>query len=548
MINNTKVALYTRVSTEDQRNNFSLAAQLELLRKYAADNKYQIFREYVEEGFTGTTGDRPAFQDLVRDAKLQRFELILVYKIDRFYRNTRHLLNLNEELENVGVKIRSATEPIDTSTFFGKFVLSLMGSIGQLERDTFLDRSKLGRLRRAREGFYSGSKPAKFGFQYNGETRKLEINEKEAEAVRHIFSSYIKPDSSILKVAKELRQLNYKTKEGKQFGTDTVHGILRDSIYIGTWYANRYSKGGKLKPREEWIEVKVPAITSVQYFSKAQQLLDVRRNYSVRNDKYKYLLQGLIKCGCCGNTVAGTADKQMTVKNGKTYGPYLKIYYRCTHFVKNLFENKIECNLRYMQADDLEEVVWKEIEKLLVNPSLIEKALKFEERNSTVNKNDVLSESKKLEKRKNTLLNEEQRILEAYRQNIITLEQLKGQLNELEVNKQNCSQRELEINLLEKSTDKDSIIKYATDYVAKMASGIKECSFEAKRNILLLFNTKIVPMIDGSIDILCTIPKDSESAGNSANFFSCVALPKLGQFLFLQTCPESQSESFSGFQ
>ena len=463
----TKVAIYTRVSTEDQRNNFSLAAQLELLRKYASDNNFQVYKEYVEEGYTGTSDERPSFQDLLQDARNQRFQLILVYKIDRFYRNTKSLLNLNDELEIIGVRIRSATEPIDTSTFMGKFILSLMGSVAQLERDTFLERSKLGRLRRAREGFYSGTNPTRFGYQYNPETKKLEIHAQEAEVVKHLFSSYLEPDSSILKVTKKLRSLNYRTKGGKPFRSDTVHDILRDPVYIGRWYANRYAKGGKLKPREEWIEVSVPAIVSEAEFLKAQELLQSRRNYSVRNAKYQYLLQGLVKCGDCGCTVSGTADKQVISRNGKTYGPYFKLYYRCTHFVKNLFGKKIQCNLRYMQAEALENVIWQAIDNILQNPHSIKDVLKQEKQVVHDNKHKFEFELTKLGKKLNSLHQAEQRILEAYRQDIINIEQLKGQLKQNEFEKESCKKRESELTFYLSDSYNNSYIQHAIDYLEK---------------------------------------------------------------------------------
>jgi len=87
--NDKKVALYARVSTEEQASNFSLAAQLELLRKHAADNGYTVFNEYVDAGYSGTVLDRPAFQKMLQDAKNLEFNLILVYHM----RKARHVFD-----------------------------------------------------------------------------------------------------------------------------------------------------------------------------------------------------------------------------------------------------------------------------------------------------------------------------------------------------------------------------------------------------------------------------------------------------------------------
>ena len=112
-----KAALYARVSTEEQKENFSLASQLELLRKHAADNGYEIFDEYVDGGYSGTSFERPRFQKLMADARQGRVNLILVYKIDRFFRSNKDLLNVVYELEGMGVNIRSITEPFDTTNY-----------------------------------------------------------------------------------------------------------------------------------------------------------------------------------------------------------------------------------------------------------------------------------------------------------------------------------------------------------------------------------------------------------------------------------------------
>lgn len=503
-----KVAIYARVSTEEQKENFSLASQIELLRKHSFDNGYEVFSEYVDGGYSGTSYERPEFQRLMDDAKLKKFSLILVYKIDRFFRNNKDLLNVVYELESVGINIRSITEPFDTSNYLGKFILSLFGSIAELERNTFLDRSKTGKLRRYREGYYSGAQPAKFGYNYNKETKKLEINEKEAEAVNLIFSLYNHSDSSILKVTRTLRKLGYGAKEGSLMREDVVHNVLRDPIYAGRWYANRFGKGGKLKPRDEWIEVKVPRIVDDELFKRTQQLLETRKNYCERNAKYHYLLQGLIKCGDCGNTVAGTADKQLQIKNGKSYGPYFKLYYRCTHFVKNKYDKIVKCRLKYIQAQKLEAMVWQKIEEVLQKPEIIEKVIQHEARIKTKGNETLKKEVERIDMQQRGLIKEEQRILEAYRQNIIGIEQLKEQIDTIKKAKGDLEKTMQEIKVLLQRQDSTTEIGKAIDYIKKLKTGISKFDYETKKKMLHLLNTKIKINITGLIDIFIHLPKD----------------------------------------
>lgn len=511
-----KVALYARVSTEEQKDNFSLGSQLDLLRKHATDNNYEIHDEYVDDGYSGTSHDRPHFQRLLDDSRLGRFEIILVYRIDRFFRNNKDLLNVVDCLEKIGIAVKSITEPFDTS-YLGKFVLSLFGSIAELERNTFMERSRLGKLKRARLGFYSGSSPSKFGYTYNKETKKLEINEHEAKVVRMIYTLYIQPDSSITKVTRMLRKVGYKTKTGRPWETDRVDDILKDETYTGIWHANKHfsikGKSQGLKPREEWIEVKVPDIVTKEVFEGAQQLLDARKNYSRRNVRYKYLLQNLIRCGDCGSTLAGTADKSIQKANGRKYGPYYRLYYRCTHFVKNKFEKLVKCRLKYVKADDMESVVWNEVEKILQNPELIEKAIVGKEKVKKINRHDLDQQIELVARQQDALSKQEERIIDAYRQNIISIEQLKAQVEDIRKSREVLERARQDSTLKLQNTDAREELKNAVDYVAKIRAGIEKFTFETKRKILRLFNTKITVNINGIVDILCTLPKISSPVG-----------------------------------
>lgn len=507
-----KVALYARVSTEEQTENFSLAAQIELLKKHASDNGYEIFGEYIDGGYSGTSFERPEFRRLLDDARQNKFGLIIVYKIDRFFRSNKDLLNVVYELESIGVNIKSITEPFDTSNYLGKFVLSLFGSIAELERNTFLERSKIGKLRRYREGYYSGVQPTKFGYNYNKETKKLEINEKEAEAVNLVFSLYNQPDSSILKVTKTLRKLGYKAKEGSLMREDVVHSVLRDNVYTGKWYANRFGKGGKLKPRNEWIEVEVPRIITDELFERSQHLLITRRNYCERNAKYNYLLQGIAKCGDCGNSLAGTADKKFDIKDGQRVEIRSKLYYRCTHFSKNKYDKVVDCRLKYLQAQKLESAVWQKIEEILQKPELIEKLVQREVEIKAKNKKALQQRIKKIQTQQDALEAEERRILEAYRQNIINVEQLKEQIETINKNRENFKKTAQELEELLQHRDTSAEAHQAIDYVRKLKAGIDKFNYETKKKILHLLNTRIKVNITGIVDILLRLPKDISTA------------------------------------
>ena len=142
----TRVAIYARVSTLDQ----STDSQLLDLRKYVSERGWTSFREYTDNGVSGTTDSRPALNQLMNDARKRRFDMVLVWRFDRFARSTRHLINALEEFKNLGIDFVSYQENIDTSSPLGSAIFTIISAVAQLERDIIAERVKAG-LRRAVE-------------------------------------------------------------------------------------------------------------------------------------------------------------------------------------------------------------------------------------------------------------------------------------------------------------------------------------------------------------------------------------------------------------
>ncbi len=141
-----RVALYARVSTTDQ----STDSQLLDLRRYVSERGWNIFKEYVDEGISGTKDSRPALNQLMNDAKKRRFDVVLVWRFDRFARSTKHLILALEEFKNLGIDFVSYQENIDTSSPLGSAIFTIISAVAQLERDIIAERVKAG-LRRAKE-------------------------------------------------------------------------------------------------------------------------------------------------------------------------------------------------------------------------------------------------------------------------------------------------------------------------------------------------------------------------------------------------------------
>ncbi len=141
-----RIAIYARVSTTDQ----STESQLLDLRRYTRERGWTIFKEYCDNGVSGTKDSRPALNELMNDAKKRRFDVVLVWRFDRFARSTKHLILALEEFRNLGIDFVSYQENIDTSSPLGSAIFTIISAVAQLERDIIAERVKAG-LRRARE-------------------------------------------------------------------------------------------------------------------------------------------------------------------------------------------------------------------------------------------------------------------------------------------------------------------------------------------------------------------------------------------------------------
>ena len=180
-----------------------------------------------------------------------------------------------------------------------------------------------------------------------------------------------------------------------------------------------------------------------------------------------------------------------------------------------------------MPGDNLESVVWNQVEKILQDPSSIAKAIEHKEEYGPDYIKELNKELSGIEVRQNSLLKEDQRILEAYRHNIITMEQLEKEMNKIKDEKEILERRRNELMDLLETRNKQTDIKEAISCVEKVREGLQKFTFETKRSVLNFFQTRIIVNINGIIDLALTFPKNlSEStfSGNNFNMFSCQPL------------------------
>jgi len=224
-----KVAIYARVSTEDQaKEGFSLDSQLEKLRSYCKARGWEIEGEYVDDGYSGRDIRRPAYQKMMED--IDRWDILLVMKMDRIHRNSKNFMLMMEELRKKGKEFVSMTESLDTSTAMGRFVMDIIQRIAQLESEQIGERVYDGMRQKARQGAGLLGSPPPYGYAY--EDGKLVIVKDEADAVKKMYEMYVE-GHSLKEIENWLNEERIKAKKGGKWGKKTVARILSNPVYCG---------------------------------------------------------------------------------------------------------------------------------------------------------------------------------------------------------------------------------------------------------------------------------------------------------------------------
>ncbi|MGH8994418.1 MAG: recombinase family protein, partial [Acidimicrobiales bacterium] len=348
----TRVALYLRISTDEEHQPFSLSAQEHRLAAFVSSQPgWEHVKTYTDQ-FSGAYLERPALQQALLDARLGLYDTLLVYRVDRFARSLKVLVGLLEELETIGVAFRSATEPIDTSTPTGRMLIQLLGVFAEFERATIIDRVVAGMERKAaRGGWPGGSIP--YGLQLD-EDHHLAVRESEFPIVKRIFTRYGIDKAGAVTIATELNDDGLRTRTGRRWSAKVVLGIIRNRGYLG-----------EISFRDVVHQAEEPLLDPV-LFDKAQALLDERGEcYDRRfaNTHPEYLLTGLITCSRCHRNYVGVSA------HGKRHRYR---YYACWTTQRY---GKDACSAERLRADALEEAVLAALVDLYGDPEFITRAL-----------------------------------------------------------------------------------------------------------------------------------------------------------------------------
>jgi site-specific DNA recombinase len=441
------VAIYCRVSTEEQRERQSIRTQLEFGERYCQLHDLAVYRVYSDDGVSGTVplDCRAEGSQILKDAQRGKFSQLLVYKLDRLGRETRLILNGVAELEKLGVRIRSMTEEFDTGTPTGRLMLTLLSGFASHERDMIRERSVAGTFRVAEAGAWLGG-IVPYGYRKVGEKKDahIVISEdpipglalSEADVIREVFRMATVERKSCRAIGERLNQLHVpcayvrddrlllrakrKQKTSGFWGPGRIRGLLTNKTYMGLHeYGKRSSSGRKSVVRL------VPAIVTEETWIKAQASLKANRLFSTRNTRNQYLLRGLIKCAHCGLTYLGIPAN---IYNGRG-----ESYYRCnasrTRGLLGTPDGK--CPSKAVRGDHLERLVWSDVEGFLRNPGRVLAQLREKLETDAHSAGKLKEKQRRLEGLLTAKATERNRVVGLYRRGRLTDAELDQQMSEI---------------------------------------------------------------------------------------------------------------------
>ncbi len=438
-------AIYARVSSDQQREAHTIASQTAALIELARTLDLEVPKAWIfeDEGYSGATLERPGLErvrDLAAEGQIQA---VLVYSPDRLSRKYAYQILLIEELARHGVETRFLNAPQGT-TAEDQLLVQFQGMIAEYERAQILERSRRGKRHRARAGEISVLSGAPYGYRYIRKSdhgpASYAVSDAEARVVRQVYEHYTMTGWSIGAITRWLNQQRVATrKPGTRWERSMVWAMLRNPAYRGTAcfgktrVATRQRvtrplrlRGGMAtrdsanqeRPREDWIEIPVPALIDEPTFARAEELLQENKIRARRRTIALSLVQGLVSCRRCGYALSRTSTRSSA---------RLIHYYRCIGSDGWRHLGGPRCTNRPVRQDLLDQIVWTEVIRLLEDPALIQAEL---DRRLTVARaaDPTKQREQALERDLVRVSKSVERVLTAYQEELLSLEQLRERM------------------------------------------------------------------------------------------------------------------------
>jgi len=520
IIKTKRAAIYIRCSSDEaKKEGYSPETQKEKTKRFIEDSGWQLNENYIysDIGFSGGTEKRPDLQKLLLDAKNKEFDVIVVYRMDRFFRNLRLLLNTVGELRELGIEFKSVTEPFDTSTPTGRAMFANAGIFAEWMREVGLESRNEGMVKAMKEGKYlSGTPP--YGYDRNEKTQGLKRNKDEIAVIKIIFAWLVNDRLSEYKIQQKINALKIPTKydnlnRNKKTGSKcwwnrrTIGRILRNEVYAtGIYYYRKHKYLGRvrgknnLRPKEEWIRVEDKSLKVIPQplFEKAQQQLKKNKELSSRNTKQIYALQHKMICGYDGYRYQ-CATRHYSNRAGHSETKY---YFCCG--IRTYFTPK-HCSTPSISESRVLPPVWDKFKEILAHPEKMIQELKLY-LNRGKDEKHTQEQLKRIQKAVNSANTKRERYAELYAEGSINKDFYEKKVLECEKETEELQKEEERLSqLLLTEEEKEKRIESIKELHNQLKEELKNATYEVKREFLQCLVEKIIKT-DDRLDIEFRLP------------------------------------------
>jgi site-specific DNA recombinase len=538
-----QVAIYARVSSEQQAEAGTIASQLAALQEKVVQDGLQLSEEltFVDEGYSGSTLIRPALEQLRDVVALHGLDRLYIHSPDRLARKYAYQVLLIDEFERAGVEIIFLNRALGQSPE-DELLLQVQGMVAEYERAKILERSRRGKRHAAQSGQVSVLSGAPYGYRYiskqegDGQAR-YEIVLDEARVVRQIFAWVGHERVSIQEVCRRLQQAGERTRTGKTtWDRTTVWGILKNPAYKGTAAFGK-TKAGPMQPKlrpqrgdpaqprrpvstngvpqEQWIYIPVPPLVSEALFEVVQAQLEENRQRARQHKRgARYLLQGLLVCAQCQYAYYGKAVSNKAAKGKKR--DYA--YYRCIGTDAYRFGGERICDNLQVRTDKLDEWVWQEVCALLEDPQQLQQEYQRRLDAPRRENEDLTVIQAQLGKVRQGIA----RLIDSYTEGYINKQEFEPRIKRL---RQRMAQLEDRDHLLRTELARQAelrlVITQLEDFAAKVKDGLAEADWLTKRDLIRTLVKRVEIGPENVNIVFRVIPDPFESSPDRGSLQHC---------------------------
>ena len=537
------VALYARVSSEKQAQSNTIDSQIVALRERIKLDEFVCPNEleFIDDGYSGTTLIRPALEKLRDIAAAGSIRKIYVHSPDRLARRYAYQALLIDEFQKENVEVIFLNRSLD-ETPESTLLFQMQGMIAEYERAKIMERNRRGKIHAAKRGSVNVLGTAPYGYRYinkhkTGGESLWEIDENEAITIRQIFIWVGKDKLSIGEVCRRLNETGENTrKRTTKWGRSTIWCILKNPAYKGFAAFGKTCTGPmrlRVRPqkrscdqprraysvysvaRENWISIPVPALISEELFEVVQEQLDENRKLMRKRERgIKYLLQGLLVCGCCKYAYYGKPVKNKREGKNDNYA-----YYRCTGTDAYRFGGEKICLNKQIRTNTIEIAVWEEIKNLIENPLRLE--IEYKRRLAQLENIDFKKERLFLENQKERLQKGISRLIDSYAEGFIERGEFEPRVKNMKAKLETVETRNT--ILLKKQILQEDLylmVERLQDFSNRVKSGLKNITWAAKREIIRIL-VKRIEIKEDEIEVILKLKDLSASINSKGGLQHC---------------------------